>query len=114
MKRKLSGRAARRKGLVFERWVAEQLRPLFPNVKRHLENQMVEAQGYDLDHTGPFRIQCKKLARGAHTHLIHEVQCERLFGEIPLLVSAANGKPPLVTVHLDDFLRILRDKKGLA
>lgn len=104
------GRAARRKGLTFERDIAVALREVFPGAKRHLEFQTQEANGVDLDNTGDFRIQCKKLAKYAPISKIEEVQCDRLFGEIPVLITAGDNEEAMVVLPFSDFLNLLKEK----
>lgn len=98
----------RKKGLDFERKIAEKLRPYFPLVKRHLEFQKEEAKGIDLDNTGRLRIQCKKTKSYVSINTINEIMCSREFGEIPLLVAAGDNQPAMAVLHFDDLLRILR------
>lgn len=107
-KPKNAGRRARSKGHSFEREVAKLLRPLFPEARRHLEYQDAEANGVDLVNTGPFRFQCKKLKKYAPITTIGEIQCDPLSGEIPVLVTAGDGQPPMAVLPFDDFLRLAR------
>lgn len=101
------GKHQRTKGHGFEREVAIQLRKVFPECKRHLENQIQEAKGFDLDNTGPFRFQCKAMARYAPISRIEEVQ--DLAGTIPALITKGDRKKPVVALYLEDFIRILDD-----
>lgn len=83
------------------------LRKAFPQVKRHLEFQKQEARGIDLDNTGDYRIQCKKLKKYAPISCIEEVQCHDWLGEIPVLITAADDKPPLAVIPLHEFIRLV-------
>lgn len=101
------GAAVRRKGHSFERECAIALRKVYPDAKRHLENQKQEAMGYDLDNTGPFKFQCKAYMNYAPINKIMEVQ--HLKTEMPGLITKADNKPAVVCIYLKDFVKILED-----
>lgn len=105
--RKISGKGCRTKGHDFERWCAEQFRKVFPNAKRHLEYQLEDCQGIDLDETGEYKIQCKRGKRYAPLTAIKEIQLCPIEGGIPVLVTQGNYTEPLACLPLKDFLRIL-------
>lgn len=105
------GRSSRSRGLTFERSMVDALRPVFPSVKRHLEFQKSEANGYDLDNTDHFRIQCKRMARYAPLTKIQEVICDEELGEVPVLITAGDGLPPLVCLPLEEFVRLVAVSK---
>ena len=96
----------RQKGHAFERFLAKVLSPVFPNAKRHLENQVQEAMGFDLDNTGVFRFQCKAYAKYAPLAKIEEIK--DLDGTIPVLVTKGNNLTPLAALPLADFVEILK------
>lgn len=104
---KLSKRRSRTKGLTFERWVAQKLRHIFPEVRRHLEFQKGEANGVDLSNTGQYKIQCKRFAKYAPMTCIEEVQYHAWLGEVPVLITAGNDKPALAVIPLDEFIRLV-------
>jgi len=110
-KPKNAGRRARTKGHSFERAVAQAFRCVYPNARRHLEYQDEECTGVDLAHVGPFRVQCKKLKGYAPISCIEEAEHDRDFGEIPLLVTAADGKEAMAVLPLDALLTLLKDLK---
>lgn len=114
-KKKLGGKGARRKGLQFEREIAIALRPVFPAARRHLEYQDAEANGVDLVETGNFRFQCKKLKQYAPVTAINEIICDRMLGDVPVLVTQGDSLPPIAVLHFDDFLMVLTRyvKKGI-
>ena len=102
----MNGKAARAKGLNFERQLAGAFRRLgWLGAKRHLEFQQAEARGFDLDGTEPFKIQCKCLAHYAPVTTIASIQTEP--GEVPVLVTKADDAPAMVVLPLADFLRIV-------
>lgn len=99
----MSGKRSRDRGLNFEREIANVLRPLFPNAKRHLESQSQEAKGYDLDNTEPFLIQCKRNKKYCSISKLTEPQCKE--GEIPMLITKGDRTQPVVCMYLDDFIK---------
>ena len=99
------GKSQRTKGSSFERWVANQLKSVFPEAKRHLEFQTQEARGVDLDNTGPFAIQCKAYAKYPPITKIQEVQLRE--GEIPVLVCKGDRLTPMAVLPFDEFVRLL-------
>jgi len=112
-KKKRSPNYARNKGLSFERDVAILLRPIFPNAKRHLEFQKEEAKGVDLDHTGEFKIQCKKYAKYVPVNTIEEVQYNELVGEVPVLITAGTNMPAMAVLPLEDFINLVKNSRSL-
>jgi len=60
-KKKLNGRGCRKKGHDFERWVAQELRGVYPDARRHLEYHSRDANGVDIINTGDYLFQLKKL-----------------------------------------------------
>lgn len=98
---------SRRKGHSFERTVATDLKKHgFPNAKRHLEYQSEEAKGVDLDHTGPFAVQCKSLKK---TPNIPEVMKEIDFAErVPVIVFSVTGKGKFMAFRYEDALHLMQ------
>jgi len=105
----VSGKGARNKGLNFEREIAKQLREenIFPNAKRHLESQLSECKGFDLDHTGNLKIQLKRNKKYCSISKLQEVQTEQ--GDIPMLLSKGDHMEPVAVLYWKDFLRIIKD-----
>lgn len=101
------GKSERVKGHSFEREIAIALRRFFPKCKRHLEVQKCEALGFDLDHTGPFRFQLKRLKKWAPITCIEEVVPAP--GIIPALITKGDHKPAVVCLYFEDFLKLLGD-----
>lgn len=100
----ISKRGLRAKGHGFEREVAAFMRMIgFIKAGRLLEFQSTKAVGVDIEATGPFRIQCKSFKRYPNFSLIEEIQDKT---GIPVLVAKGNGKPPMVALPLEDFLRM--------
>lgn len=95
----------RNKGLSFERAIANELKCIFPDCKRHLEFQFQTALGFDLDNTGALKIQCKKFKKYAPISCLKEVKA---IG-IPVLITAGDREKPVACLYLDDFIRILKD-----
>lgn len=103
---------SRNKGKSFENQVCKLFRPIYPNARRLLENHADDANGVDLLHTGPYRIQCKAYKQYAPLTKIKEVQCEELLGEVPVLVTKGNNQRILVAIPIEEFLRLLKISGG--
>lgn len=103
---------SRNKGKAFENQIAQALRPIFPNARRLLENHADDANGVDLLHTGPYRIQCKAYRQYAPLAKIEEVQCDEMMGEVPILITKGNNKRILVAMPIEEFLRLIKKNAG--
>ena len=97
------GKAQRTKGHNFEREVARTFRSLFPKSYRVLEYQSNNANGIDVE-AGPFNIQCKRSAKSVPMNKINEIKPDE--NKIPLLVSKVDRQDAMVTIKLDDFMRL--------
>jgi len=109
MEKALSGKRNRAKGLAFERQVAIWLRDIFPGARRWLENHKDDANGIDLQGTGCFRFQVKKLKGYCSVATINEIKCEPELGDVPVLVTAGDNLPAMAVLPLKDFLWLLRE-----
>lgn len=105
----MSGRKSRTKGHSFERWVAIQLRPIYPRAIRHLEYQHGEANGSDLAYTGKYRIQCKRGKKYASVSAIKEVKLDG--GGVPVLVTRGDHEEALAVVPFQHFISLLKELK---
>jgi hypothetical protein len=103
------GANPRTKGHGYEREICDKLRSVFPKAKRHLEFQVEEAEGYDLDNTGPYRIQCKRHKNYVPVNTIEEVKAKG----IPVLITKADRKKDVVCMYLNDWINILSRLKEL-
>jgi hypothetical protein len=101
---KKGGAYARRKGHDFERWVANELRVVFPKARRHLENHEDDAkQGVDLMGTGGYCFQLKKLKAYAPINNIRQIKK----AGTPVLVTAGDGLEPMAVLPFKVFVRLL-------
>ncbi len=107
----LSGKGCRAKGHSFERWVAEQMRRIYPEARRLLEYQAEEANGVDLQNTGRYLIQCKRNRKYAPLSAIEEIQICPIEGGTPVLVTKGDGKTPLAVLPFEEFIRLLSEVK---
>lgn len=105
--KKLSGKGCRTKGHSFERWVAETLRKIFPDAKRHLEYHSRDADGRDIEHTGQYLIQCKRNRKYASLSAIKEIQICPIEGGIPVLVTKGDSLEPLACLPYSHFLKLI-------
>ena len=96
----------RAKGHTFERYIGACMRLIgYSKAHRQLEFQINNAKGIDLAETGHYKIQCKKTKKYVPMNTINEVKYEP--GETPILIAAGDGEPPLVTMHLADWLYLV-------
>lgn len=100
---------SRTKGHAFEREVAIEFRRAgFPEAKRHLEYQACEAQGIDLDGTGPYRVQCKRGRKPAPISAIDEIQLDPINGGIPVLATRGDKGIAYAVLPLKNLLDLIR------
>lgn len=99
------------KGHGFERWVSAYLKKFFPFSKRHLEYQIEECKGVDLDNTDPFAIQCKRYQSIAIYKWLEEIKDK---SAIPILIAKANRKKPIIVGYLDDLAHIIFDPQLIS
>lgn len=96
----------RQKGHAFERYIANLFKAIgYSKAHRQLEFQINNALGIDIAETGRYKIQCKKTAKYVPMNTINEVKHKG--DEIPVLIAAGDNEPPLVTMHLHDFLELV-------
>lgn len=109
MKRKIKnpGRRSRTKGHDFERSVAIMLRRIFPQARRQLEYHSRDARGVDLQETGRYLFQCKKLEKYASISAIEEIEHDADFGEVPVLVTAGDGKMPMAVLPFEHLIYLI-------
>lgn len=100
----MGGRHSRNKGHNFEREIAQLLKTVFPHVKRKLEYQASEATGVDLEYTGNFKFQCKRLKTSVPIAKIEEIKEDG----VHVLVSKTDQKPIYATMKFEDFIKLLQ------
>jgi hypothetical protein len=110
----VSRKGLRAKGHGFEREIANRLKEFFPEARRLLEYHQADCSGVDIMHTGHYRIQCKRTKTYCSLSKIEEVVCDEDFlGEVPVLITKADRGRTLVSLPLEEFLRLLRDSREL-
>lgn len=108
------GRNNRRKGAAFERELAALLRPIFPEVMRHLECQPgVGKACHDLVNTGRYKFQCKKTQGYAPVNTVLEIDADQDLGEVPVLVTAADRGQRMAVLPLDRLVELLKAEADL-
>lgn len=107
----MTPKRARQKGIEFELKCAEALRVVFPKVKRRLEFQQLEERGVDLDNTGRFKFQCKKLKKYAPITTINEIDFQAWLGEVPVLITAGTREEPMAVLPFSDLVELLKGQK---
>ncbi len=87
-------------------------RSVFPGARRQLEYHINDCKGVDIAGVEPFRIQCKKTKKYVPLSTINEVQCDRSFGDVPVLIAAGDDQEPLACLPLPDFLKLVEAAHG--
>lgn len=96
---------SRTKGLSFERTVAIAFREAgFPNAKRKLEYQVDECVGVDLEGVGPYRVQCKRLAKYPSINTIKEITDKT---GVPILVCKADRDEPMAVLPFEALMKLI-------
>lgn len=105
----MGGKSARVKGFSYERLIASHFKLIgYPHAKRKLEYQVSDELGIDLDNTGIYNVQCKRLKKYASISMIEEVPHQE--GKVPVLITKADNKPSMVVIPLEHFLELVRVK----
>lgn len=107
----MGGARSRRKGHSFERWVANQLKKIYPQARRHLEYQSSQAFGVDVANCGEYRIQCKRGKKYSSLSAIKEIQLCPIEGGIPVLVTKGDNEQPLACIPFEHFLHLVKNQK---
>lgn len=100
------GKLSRTKGHSFERWVAKELREVFPHAQRKLEYQVNECVGIDIQNTNEFKIQCKAYKGYAPIGKIREVECGD--HDVPVLITKGDRLEPMVVLPFKNFVELLK------
>lgn len=97
---------SRAKGHSFERTVAIAFREAgFPNAKRKLEYQVDECVGVDLEGVGPYRVQCKRLAKYPSINTIKEISDKT---GVPILVCKADHEDPMAVLPFAELMKLIQ------
>jgi len=104
-------KAARTKGHNFEREIATAFRLAgWLGAKRHLEFQVQDCLGYDIEGVEPFRIQCKCYSDYAPISKIKEVKYQA--GKVPMLVTRGDNLDTVCVLYFRDLIRILSQARA--
>jgi hypothetical protein len=107
----MNGKAARKKGHDFERQIANAFRLAgWLGAKRHLEMQVQDCLGFDIDGIDPFRVQCKAFKDYAPISCLKEVKPAP--GIVPVLITKADNAPPVCVLYFSDFMRLITEAKA--
>jgi hypothetical protein len=107
---KLGGAGSRRKGHAFERAIAIAFRDLFPGSRRGLQYR--DPRECDVEGT-PFRIEAKRLRKVTLADIKNALKqvrqdASKWEDDRPcIVITKADREDALVTLSLDDLLRIL-------
>jgi hypothetical protein len=94
---------SRTKGHSFEREIANDLKEIFPEARRKLEYSLADCTGVDLQDTGEFKIQCKRLKGSVPMSKIKEIK----EAGIHLLVAKSDRDKTMAVLYWEDLLNIL-------
>ncbi len=101
------GKMSRDKGATYEREVCSQLRMIFPESCRNLE-QTRTADGRDIDGTKPLCIQCKRRDKVSMSTLRSGLEEAILSADdahpFPCVITRSDGDISLITFRLGDFI----------
>lgn len=100
----MGGRHSRTKGHSFEREIATRFRVVYPHAQRNL-NEVRHSDGFDLENTGRYLIQCKRLKKYASITKIFEVP--EIDGKVPMLITKGDRLPTMAVLPLDELLKLL-------
>lgn len=105
----MTGKRSRTKGHSFEREIANKFKELgFSGARRQTEYHEDDAKGVDLQGTGRFKVQCKRLKGYAPINRINEIQ-DAKSGDIRVLITKADREPTMAVLELDDLIMLLKD-----
>lgn len=101
------GRASKNKGKVGERELANILKEHGFNARR---NQQYNGAVGDADVVGVpnIHIECKRVESLNITKAMEQATEDARDGEIPAVFHRRNNKPWLVTMHLDDWVKLYK------
>lgn len=106
----MNGAGRRRKGLQFERDVANMLRDVMPgaDIKRGLQSRGGGAEEADV--VCPyFHVECKKGPMPNPRAALKQAKEDAQPGMVPLGVVGDDRKPPFVVMELEDFLGFIKE-----
>lgn len=101
------GKAQRTKGHSFERTIAQELRKIYPEARRHLEYQDGEANGIDIANTGHYKVQCKCLKNQPNIPAIMKEFQGLTNDDIPVVVWKQDGKGSYAAFKLEDAILLM-------
>jgi|LGOV01.1.fsa_nt_gb hypothetical protein len=103
------GKAARDKGHSFERRIARDFRPIFPECIRQLEYQA--GLGIDLANTDEYDFQLKCKKKHASINTINEIPIKP--DRVRVLISKEDRQPIMAVIAYDDLFKMMAELKFL-
>jgi hypothetical protein len=106
------GRWKRNKGANFERWVSNVFKAVYETAKRGLGQARSAGEVPDSD-IPTWWPECKahKLTN-PRAALAQAIEASAGSGRVPIAVCKDDHKPPIVTLRLEDFVRLLARAEG--
>lgn len=104
----MTGKQSRRKGHDFERWVAAELRRVMSGavVRRGLQSRD-GSEAADVENPW-FHVECKRGRAPVIGAAMAQAKRDSSQGLSPVAITKADRRPPLVTMHLEDWLTLVR------
>lgn len=103
----------RRKGKRIERWFANQLKNIFPNIRRNAGTQS-QSGGVDLEKTGCINFECKGGKRYCYAgirKMLDQVKEEGKPENFDVVLVKPHYEEPYALIPFDDFKQILEIMK---
>jgi len=102
----MGGKSSRTKGHNFERWVAKELREIFPGARRGLQYQ--DGTGCaDIVNAGPWHWECKIGKKPGVRAALKQAENDCSKGMIPVAVIKDDRLEPFVVLPFDDFWEMI-------
>jgi len=100
----------RAKGHQFERDISNELKGVgYPEARRQLEYHASDAKGVDIQNTGRYKVQCKNTKKYIPPRTLKDIECDRVLGEIPLLVSKSQEGETVAILYWKDLKRMIKE-----
>lgn len=106
----MSGKHSRNKGANFERWVANELKRIWPDAKRGLQQTRDSAEAPDVTGT-LYWIECKRGKKVNYRAALKQAEgvCDK---QIPVVIAKDDREEPIVYMRLDGWMELAKKLTG--
>lgn len=104
------GASQRRKGHAFERWVARELRKLWPQARRGYQSRGGGAEASDVEGT-PFHVECKRGKRPSPRAALEQAKADT-DGRPVVCVIKDDRAEPFVVMRWGEWVELVKQAKG--